>query len=100
MENDRVANKVYVGKCAGSHSVGRLRKRWIDTAKDCLGRRGLDVRQARRMVQYRSVRRGVYEGESMGHSPGNVPQTLMRCHSCGLSKLNEVHGWKSVCGQA
>ena len=24
----------YVGVCAGSHSVGRLRKRWIDTGKE------------------------------------------------------------------
>ena len=26
----------YVGECAGSRSEGILRKRWIDTAKDCL----------------------------------------------------------------
>ena len=30
MENDRIAKRVYVGECAGSRSVGRLRKRWID----------------------------------------------------------------------
>ena len=23
MENDRIANRIYIGKCAGSHSVGR-----------------------------------------------------------------------------
>ena len=34
-----------------SRSVGRPRKRWIDTVKDCLKNRGLDVRQARRMVR-------------------------------------------------
>ena len=39
------------GVCAGSHSVGRLRNRWIDTVKDCLRKRGLDARQARKMVQ-------------------------------------------------
>ena len=27
MENDRIARRVYVGECAGSHSVGRPRKR-------------------------------------------------------------------------
>ena len=42
--------KEYVGECAGNCSVDRLRKRWIDTMKDCL-----DVRQARRMVQDRSA---------------------------------------------
>ena len=27
MEKDRIARSVYVGECAGSHSVGRLLKR-------------------------------------------------------------------------
>ena len=40
-ENDRIAN---VGECAGSHSVGRLWKTWINTMKDCLKKRDLDVR--------------------------------------------------------
>ena len=47
MEKDR--------ECAGSHSVGRLRKRWIDTVKDCLKKRVLDVSQARRIMHDRSV---------------------------------------------
>ena len=50
MENDRIAKKFYVGQFAGRRSVDRLRKRWIDTMKECLKKRGLDVRQARRMV--------------------------------------------------
>ena len=28
--------RVYVGECAGSRSVSRPRKRWINTVKDCL----------------------------------------------------------------
>ena len=37
MENDRIAKRVYQqGERAGSHSLGRLKKRWIDTLKDCL----------------------------------------------------------------
>ena len=51
MENDRIANRVYVGDCNGSRSVVRPWKRWIDTVKECLKKGGLDVRQARRMVQ-------------------------------------------------
>ena len=54
MESDRIAKRVYVGECAGSRSVGRPRKRWADTVKDCLRKRCLDVRQARRMVQDKS----------------------------------------------
>ena len=30
MENDRIGKRVYVGEYAGSRSVGRPRKRWID----------------------------------------------------------------------
>ena len=39
---------------AGSRSVGKPRKRWIDIAKEFLRKRGLDVRQAKKMVQDRS----------------------------------------------
>ena len=59
MENDRIAKKVYVGESAGSHSVGRQRKRWIGTVKDCLRKRDLDVKRARRMVHDRSEWRGL-----------------------------------------
>ena len=55
MENDRIAKRVYVGECSGSRSVGRSRKRWLDTVKDCLKKRDLDVRQARRMEHDRRV---------------------------------------------
>ena len=80
MENDRIVKRVYVGKWAGSRSVGRPRKR-------CL-----DVRQARRMA-------GVCEGESMGRSPGDELLTWTRCHSCWLSQLHEAcEVWNSFCG--
>ena len=62
MERDRIAKIVYIGECAGSRSVSMPGKRWIDTVKECLRKRGVDVRQARRMVQ-------VCEGECMGRSP-------------------------------
>ena len=44
----------YVGECAGSRLLGRPRKRWINTVKECLKKRGLGVRQARRIVQDRN----------------------------------------------
>ena len=53
-ERVRIAKRVYIGVCAGRSSVGRPRKRWIDTMKECLKNSGLDVRQARRMVQGKS----------------------------------------------
>ena len=36
MKNDKIAKRVYVGECAGSCSMGKPWKRWIDTMKDCL----------------------------------------------------------------
>ena len=54
MEKDSIAKRVYVGKCAGSLSVSRPLKRCIDIVKGCLRKRGLDVRQARRMPHDRS----------------------------------------------
>ena len=65
MENDRFAKNCYVGV---SYSVGIPWKRWIDTVKECLKRRGLDVRQARRMVKDRSKMRGFAREECMGHT--------------------------------
>ena len=50
MKKERIAKRVYVGECAGSLSLGRPRKRWIDTVKECFRKRGLEVRQERRMV--------------------------------------------------
>ena len=35
IERDRIAKRVYVGECASSCSVGKPRKRWIDTLKEC-----------------------------------------------------------------
>ena len=54
----------YVGEWAGSCSVGRLWKRWIDAMKDCLKKRGLDVRQGRRMLHDRSVWWGFVKGNA------------------------------------
>ena len=56
-EKQTIAKRFYVGERAGSRSVGRPRKRWIDTVKECLRKIGFDVRQARRMVQDMSERR-------------------------------------------
>ena len=52
---DMTAKRVAVGECDGSRSVGRSLKKWTDTLKDCLRKRVLDVRQARRMVQDRGL---------------------------------------------
>ena len=82
IENNRIPKRFYVGEFAG-----RVRKRGIDTMKDCLKKRVLDVRQARRILHD-----SVWCGDDL---------TLTRCHSCELPQLYEaLEGRKSVCGQA
>ena len=70
MENDRITKIIYVGECAGSHSVDRLRKRLNDTMKDCLRKMGLDVRQARKMVHDKSICWGFVMGNAWGSAQG------------------------------
>ena len=73
MKNDRIDKRVYIWECAGGRSVGKSRKSWFDTLKDCLRKRGLNVRQARRMVHDRSVRRQFCRGNAWGVVRGMKP---------------------------
>ena len=41
VERDRITKRIYVGVCASSCLVGGRQKRWIDSMKDCLKKRGL-----------------------------------------------------------
>ena len=59
--------------------MGRPRKRWMDTI-DCLKKRGLDVRQARRMVHDRSVYQGFVKGACIGRCPRDETLTLIEMH--------------------
>ena len=96
MERDKIAKRVNVGECNGSHSLGRLWKSWNDIMKECLKKWCLDVRHARRMVQDKSEWWKFVRGNAWG-----VPLTLTRCHSCRLPQLYEaLEGWRSYCGQA
>ena len=44
-------------------------------------KRGLDVRQARRVVEDRSEWRGFVRGNAWGVARGDEPLTLTRCHN-------------------
>ena len=72
MENDRIVKRIYVGECLVSLSVGRPRKKWADTMKDCL-KKGLDVRQTRRIVHDRNIWRGFVRGIARGTAWGMNP---------------------------
>ena len=54
----------YVGECAGSHSLGGPRKRWIDTVEECLRKGSLDVRQTRRVIRDESEWWGFVNGNT------------------------------------
>ena len=47
MEKDRTAKRVYVVKCPGSRSVGRSKKRWIDTVKECLRKKRFECQASK-----------------------------------------------------
>ena len=85
MERDRNGMRVYDGECAGSRSVSRPRKRWSTTVKECLKKRGLDVRQGRRMIQDRSEWQGLVRGNAWAVSRGTNPDLdgmwVVSCHS-------------------
>ena len=66
MEKDRIAKRIYVEVCVGSRSVCKPQKRGIDTVKDCLRKRVLDVRQARRIVHDRSEWQRFVRGNAWG----------------------------------
>ena len=73
MEKERRIAKSLCRRMCGSRSVSRPRKNWIDTVKECLKKRGLDVRQARRMAQDRSEWREFVRGNAWSVSRGMNP---------------------------
>ena len=75
MERGMIAKRVYVEEFAGSRSACRPWKRWIDTVKEGLKKRGLDVRQARRIVTDRTKWRGFVRGNALGIDRGMNPCT-------------------------
>ena len=73
MEKSRIAKRVYVGEYASSRSVGRPRKRWINTEKDRLKKKGLDVRKARTMAHDRCIWPGFVRRNAWGVARGMNP---------------------------
>ena len=53
-------------ECVGSRLVGRPRKRWIDSVNDCLKKRSLNVRPARKVVYGRDEWRELVRGNTWG----------------------------------
>ena len=70
-ENDRIAKRVYVG-VAGSRSLGKQRKRWIDTMNDYLKKRGLDIKASKKKNV--SKWRGFVRGNALGVARGMTPR--------------------------
>ena len=59
MGEERLVGRVYRANMEGNRGRGRPQRRWIDTVKDCLKKRGMDIREARRMLHDCSVWRGL-----------------------------------------
>ena len=66
-----------------------------------LNKRGLDVKQVRRIVHDMSEWREFAKVNARGIARRDKPLTLTRCSRCGLPQLYGVfEGWKFVYGQA
>jgi hypothetical protein len=48
MEEERIVKIVYSAKVEGSRARGRLKMRWMDNVKASVGRKGLNVEEAKR----------------------------------------------------
>merc|ERR1712002_924301 len=63
MGNERLVKRVYDSKVRGVRRRGRPRKSWMNGVNETLGRKGLNIQEAKDSVQYRigccSICRGV-----------------------------------------
>ena len=62
MDESRLVKRMYNGECVGKRPVGRPKKRWIDSVKECLNERNVNLVEARRMVCNRDEWRGFCSG--------------------------------------
>ena len=69
---EKIAKTVCRRVCC-SCSVGRLRKRWIDTVKKCLKEKRFGCQASKKMVQDRSEWKGFVRGYAWGIAQGMNP---------------------------
>ena len=62
MENERLVKRVYESDIRGVRRRGRPKKCWMDGVKETLGRKGLNIQEAKVSVQDRSVWRSICRG--------------------------------------
>ena len=73
MKRNMTAERVYVRECAVSRSVGRPRKRWIDTVKECFFEKKFGCQAKWRIVKDRSEWRWFVRGNSWDVARGMNP---------------------------
>jgi hypothetical protein len=75
MDGDRLVKRIYSSECVGNRPVGRPKKRWIDSVKECLVERNVGLVEARRLARDRSEWRGFVRGYGCGPRPRDEPYT-------------------------
>ena len=73
MDDERIVRKVFKSECVGVRAIGRPRKRWIDSARECMNKRGIGPREAERLVHDRSAWRRCVRGNAWGLARGMNP---------------------------
>jgi len=63
MDGNRLAKQVYESEMQGRRCRGRPRKGWMDSVKEVLSKRGLNIQEAKVCVQDRREWRNVCRGE-------------------------------------
>src|SRR5678815_1717427 len=59
MNDNRLVKRMYSGECVGNRPVGRPKKKWIESVKECLQERNVSLAEARRKVHDRREWRSV-----------------------------------------
>jgi hypothetical protein len=73
MDGNRLVKRMYSSECVGNRPVGRPKKRWIDSVKECLIERNVNLVEARRLARDRCDWRGFVRGYGCGPRPRDEP---------------------------
>ena len=75
MDDSRMVKRMYKSESIGTRPRGRMKRRWIDSVKECLMEKNVSLDQARRLARDRSEWRGFVRGRGCGpQGPGDEPR--------------------------
>src|SRR5678815_3266590 len=73
IDDSRLVKRIFSGEYAGSRPVGRQKKKWIESVKECRKERNVSLAEARRKVHNMSKYRSFVGEYGSGPGPRNEP---------------------------